>query len=872
MVQITINGQQFDVEAGRPLVEVIKELGFYISNLCYIDGLEPYAGCRTCAIEVEGMRGLPLACTTRAAEGMEIRTDTDAVVEMRQQVMSIILANHSDRCLTCHRVEHCRTGDICLRDNTVSHRCVTCSKNYRCELQTASDVADIGRANVEPYIDEARTYYSWEQPGPDRNNPFLEFDPQMCIICTRCVRACDDLRHTTAISLAGRGFTTRIAFGSGGTIDESNCDFCGSCIDVCPTATLMEAPNKWVARPDSWVNTTCTECALGCTIQLGVKNGRGVQVRPATGNDVSRDQICVRGRFGYDQVRNSDRLQTGRLGRGEDALDAASDAVLQDATTKLQAIIAQHGPQSVAVLGSGQATNEDNYLARRLAATIGTKNLDSSSGYLWSPVAEALTEAFGSAHLRNRLTDLESADAIVAIGDDISASNNVVGVRIKDAVVNHGAALVTISRRDSVLEFHATTALRAPLGELASVTQGLAVAAAAQEDAAQRLGELAAPTAGAAVAADLTGAMAALAPKLSGKVAVILAPSRHSAAASQAQARAAINLTIALAGPDAAPTSLHILPPENNVIGLRDIGLIPAAPIVATDDDGNEAETEAGGLGVAAMLEAARSGSLKAMIVAKDNPVLLLPDRAKVRTALEALDLLLVIDDIPTETVQLATHVLPDVPALAKDGSITNADRQIMRLRSAIDPATNARPAWQHLQDLTQQLKPDAGLAFADAGAVLDAIASEDVNYVAAAGSRLLRQTRQTLNGARPPEAFLDVASLAASDSAADSLALVTGRDLFSDREAAAASLPDADRLQRAEFLELHPDDAASRGLADGDKVTVGGNGASVTATLRLNEDATPGTAFLPILWQAGAVQALIGPDDAVPGVVLSKN
>ena len=261
MVQISINGQEFEAEAGRPLVEVIKELGFYISNLCYIDGLPAYAGCRTCAVEVEGMRGLPLACTTRVQDGMVIRTDTAPVVEMRQQVMSLILANHSDRCLTCHRVEHCRTGDICLRDNAVTHRCVTCSKNYRCELQTTSDVGDIGRANIEPFLDEERTYYQWEQPAADRRNPFLEFDPQMCILCTRCERACASLRHTTAITLAGRGFTTRIAFGSGGTIDESNCDFCGACIDVCPTATLMESPNKWVSRPEAWVNTICTSNA-----------------------------------------------------------------------------------------------------------------------------------------------------------------------------------------------------------------------------------------------------------------------------------------------------------------------------------------------------------------------------------------------------------------------------------------------------------------------------------------------------------------------------------------------------------------------------------------------------------------------------------
>ena len=215
MATITINGRAVEAEVGAPLVEVIKNAGFPISNLCYLDGLPPYAGCRTCAVEVEGMRGLPLSCTTTVMDGMVVRTDTPEVTEMRQEVLAVILANHSDRCLTCHRIEHCRTGEICLRDNEVTHRCVTCSKNYRCELQTTCDAADVGRANVEPYIDEARTYYRHQQPEPDRANPFFEFDPQMCIICTRCVRACDDLRHTTAITLAGRGFSTMIAFRRG---------------------------------------------------------------------------------------------------------------------------------------------------------------------------------------------------------------------------------------------------------------------------------------------------------------------------------------------------------------------------------------------------------------------------------------------------------------------------------------------------------------------------------------------------------------------------------------------------------------------------------------------------------------------------------
>src|SRR5437016_654109 len=306
MPKFSLDGVEVEAAAGAPLVEVIKQNGVWISNLCYIDGLQPYAGCRTCLVEIEGARGLQLACTSRVAEGMVVRTDTGAVKDARQAVLSIINANHSDRCLTCHRRVHCMPGDICLRDDNVTHRCLTCAKNYRCELQTTNELLEM--ANYEPWAGEERTYYESEQPEADRANPFLEFDPQMCIICTRCVRACDEIRHTGAVTLAGRGFTTQIAFGAGGAIHESNCDFCGSCIDVCPTATLLEKPNKWIARTETWVSTTCNSCSVGCTLSMGVRNGKIVMVKPDLLNPVSGDQICVRGRFHYDAIRARDRL------------------------------------------------------------------------------------------------------------------------------------------------------------------------------------------------------------------------------------------------------------------------------------------------------------------------------------------------------------------------------------------------------------------------------------------------------------------------------------------------------------------------------------------------------------------------------------
>ena len=857
MATITINGRSVEAEVGAPLVEVIKNAGFPISNLCYLDGLPPYAGCRTCAVEVEGMRGLPLSCTTNVMDGMVVRTDTPEVTEMRQEVLAVILANHSDRCLTCHRVEHCRTGEICLRDNEVTHRCVTCSKNYRCELQTTCDAADVGRANVEPYIDEARSYYRHAQPEPDRANPFFEFDPQMCIICTRCVRACDDLRHTTAITLAGRGFSTMIAFGAGGQIDESNCDFCGSCVDVCPTATLMEAPNKWVARPDKWVTTTCTECSMGCTIQMGVRDGRGVQVRPGNGNDVSRSQICVRGRFGYDQTRDKDRLRAATIGRGEDGFEQDGDPVVEHAAAAISAILAEHGPSAVGILGSGQMTLEELYALKTLATRLGVANVDSSLGPVTAAIGDALNDAFGSEHLPSRLTSVESADLIIAIGDDISASNNVLGVRIKDAVANNGGSLISISSRRNPLADYAVDdahAIHPADGDLAGVAQALATSVVKDLDVRTGLSDVAG-------LADVTGNAEGIGPaagtilrRRGGSVAIVVAPSRSNAAQAGAQVRAAANLAIALAGPADAPASLHVLPPESNSVGLRDLGILPGE----------------GGLDVTGMLEAAREGSLKGMIIARDNPVLLHPDRAATIAALNDLDALIVIDEVASETVQCATHVLPDVSAFGKDGHITNADRQILRLRMATVEQRNARPLGRWLRDLAKHLPSvdipttnedgEAGEpmpAPAQPQNVRDAqmaLAALDSRYSALADPGAM-QTRMPVNGAST-QRFLAVPSTGAT-SVDGSLTLLSGRDLYTDRLSAARGDVNADLLHRSEGVQINPADAAARGIEEGSGVSLSANGAQIILAAEITEDVPTGAVWSSSLAQGGAVQSL---------------
>ncbi|MFQ5880481.1 MAG: molybdopterin-dependent oxidoreductase, partial [Dehalococcoidia bacterium] len=477
MAKVTIDGREVEAPEGAPLVEVIKKAGIYISSLCYINGLPPYAGCRTCLVEIEGARGLQLSCTTRVSDGMVVWVHTAAAEEARKAVLSVILANHSDRCLTCHRVVKCRAGDTCLRDNVVTHRCVTCSKNYRCELQTTCEV--VGMANYEPWVGEERSFYMAEPPPADRGNPFLEFDPQMCILCARCVRACDEIRHTGAITVAGRGWETRIAFGAGGRVDESNCDFCGACIDLCPTATLMEHPNKWAAtNVERWTPTTCAYCSVGCTINLGSKRGRGVIARPEPSNPVSNDQICVRGRFHYDAVKKDDFLSQPLVRRNGVLEPGTWDEALTLAVEGLTEIRHQHGPQAIGFLGSPFATSEENYLLQKLArAVVGTNNVDYSGGAVPAAVGRALERAFGSQVLPADMTRLAQSQTILVVADDLESSHNVACLRIKDAVVRQGARLVVVSpRRGELCEFAQVWLQPAPgqeLQVLAALAQGL---------------------------------------------------------------------------------------------------------------------------------------------------------------------------------------------------------------------------------------------------------------------------------------------------------------------------------------------------------------------------------------------------------------
>ena len=432
------------------------------------------------------------------------------------------------------------------------------------------------------------------------------------------------------------------------------------------------------------------------------------------------------------------------------------------------------------------------------------------------------------------------------------------GVRVKEAAIARGAVLVTVSARHNPIDDFAAQALRPHNGDAAATVQS--VSRALLQDAAlrARVADIAGVHLPAAADVPGTGPALAASALLAApreRVAVIVAPSRHNAAVAGAQVRAAANLAIILAGPEAAPAVLHVLPPENNAVGLHDLGLVPGE----------------NGMGVQAMLAAARGGQLKALIVAKDNPLLTMPDRASVAEALTALDLLLVIDEVETDTARAATHLLPDVSIFGKDGTVTNADRQILRLHAGYAPQGRARPAWQHLQDLAQGLhtalnRDGEPPSFVTAASVMDAIAAQYPLYARARYPQLLRAGRQPANGA-VTQAFTAPDVLSAESGG---LHLLPLRDLYTDRTAAALRQAEADRLHRAEHLDIHPRDAAARNLQDGATVTVRRNDVAVTLTARVTDAVAEGSVVAPLLWEGGALQTLLPSDAIVPAVEVS--
>ena len=700
-ITISIDGVEITTQPGKMVLEAAIDAGIYLPYLCYHPGMKPFAACRMCVVSVEGGRGYPAACTLPVADGMRISSESQDVNELRRSVMQMLIAEHPNGCLTCHRIDICGPTDVCLRHVSVNDRCVTCPKNERCEFKDT--VRYLGMELESPLN------YKYKQIPLEVADPFYDRDYNLCIACGRCVRACEEIRVDDAICFTERSGKALVGTSFGTSLLESGCEFCGACIDVCPVGALVERDHKW-EKPRKIESTICPHCPVGCQLNLELNEaGEPIRVVPEFNAPANRGQACFKGKFGMEFISRKDRLARPLIRRDGELSEATWDEALGYVASRLT----DYKGKSFALLASPDGTNEELYLAQKFArVAMASNNVDITSN-LQPEQSLALERGLGYGAATNSIWDLEQSNCILTFNTNLTEDNNVLALPIKRAV-RDGASLVVIDVREVELTRHASLWLRpAPGTELLLLggilreilDQGLDDKEWVEEHCEDPatlvyylhnldLDEIAADT-------QVSRENMAEAARLFGeaeKSAVCFALDNVSRELQRDCASALVDLALLTGNVGKSGTGLYPVRRGANEQGAWDVGCIsnrlPGRAAARNERARSELEEilqcslpAERGLELADCLEGAADGRINAMVLIGDIPDLADGRLQDSMAALSNLDFLVVMDTFLTPAGRQADVVLPRATLAEKAGTITNIERRIQSVKPAFVPS-----------------------------------------------------------------------------------------------------------------------------------------------------------------------------------------
>ena len=866
LVTLTIDGREVTVPAGTSVMRAAAEIGGSIPKLCATDNMKSFGSCRLCLVEIEGARGTPASCTTPVMPGMNVKTQTPRLEKLRRGVMELYISDHPLDCLTC-------------------------SANNDCELQ--DQAAAVGLRDVR-YGYEGENHLGL---GTDVSNPYFDFDPSKCIVCSRCVRACDEVQGTFALTIDGRGFASMVSAGQDGdNFLSSECVSCGACVQACPTATLQEKSVKAIGKPERAVVTTCAYCGVGCAFRAEMRGEQLVRMVPWKDGKANRGHSCVKGRFAYGYANHKDRVLNPMIRESIDEpwREVSWDEAIAYTVNKLREIKARHGVGSLGGVTSSRCTNEETFLVQKLVrAGFGNNNVDTCARVCHSPTGYGLSTTFGTSAGTQDFDTIMDADVVLVIGANPTDAHPVFGSRMKRRL-RQGAKLIVIDPRriDLVRSPHIQAAHHlalqpgtnvAVLTSLAHVivTEGLVNEAFVRErcewdafeDWARFVSEerhspefleavtrVPAQTVREAARLYATGG--------NGAIYYGLGVTEHSPGSSAVIAIA--NLAMATGNIGRPGVGVNPLRGQNNVQGSCDMGSFPhelsgyrhisddATRQLFEKDWGVTLDKEPG-LRINNMLDAAIDGTFKALYVQGEDIMQSDPNTQHVAAGLEAMELVIMHDLFLNETANYAHVFLPGSTFLEKNGTFTNAERRVQPVRKVMEPAPGYED-WEVTQLLANALGLDWN--YTHPSEILDEIARLTPSFAGISWDRLDREgsLQWPVNDKFPDgspvmhvEEFVRgkghfaITEYIPTDERSGPrfpLLLTTGRILSQYNVGAQTRRTDNVVWHDGDVLEMHPADAENRGLKTGDWVKLASRTGETTLRLEVTDRVAPGVVY----------------------------
>ena len=877
MVTLTIDGFAVTVPEGTSIMRAAAEAGIQVPKLCATDSVEAFGSCRLCLVEIEGRNGTPSSCTTPVAPGLKVHTQTGKLKQLRRGVMELYISDHPLDCLTC-------------------------SANGDCELQDMAGAVGLRDVRYDAVDTHFRARDNSGKANPlyiarDDSNPYFSYDPQKCIVCSLCVRACEEVQGTFALTIEGRGFDSRVSFGA--KTDNalaSDCVSCGACVAACPTATLQEKSIIEIGTPSHSVITTCAYCGVGCTFKAEMRGDELVRMTPYKHGKANRGHSCVKGRFAYGYASHKDRILNPMIRENinDPWREVSWPEAMEFTANRMNGIIAKYGRQAVGVITSSRCTNEEAYLVQKLTrAVFLNNNTDTCARVCHSPTGYGLRQTFGTSAGTQDFDSVEQTDVVIIIGANPTDGHPVFASRLKKRL-RQGAKLIVVDpRRTDIVESPHVKAQHhlaltpgtnvAIVTALAHVivTEGLFnedfIRSRCDWDEFQDYAEFVArPQNSPEATAFLTGVQAEevrAAARLyalggNGSIYYGLGVTEHSQGSTTVIGIA--NLAMLTGNIGRPGVGVNPLRGQNNVQGACDMGSFPhelpgyrhvkgeAVRDIFEKAWGVKIDDEPG-LRIPNMLDAAVEGTFKGLYCQGEDILQSDPDTKHVAAGLAAMECVIVHDLFLNETANYAHVFLPGSTFLEKNGTFTNAERRINRVRKVMAPR-NGYEDWEVTMLLANQM--GAGWTYTHPSQIMDEIAMTTPSFAGVSYEKLdtLGSVQWPCNEAAPEGTplmhvegfvrgrghFINTEYIATDERTGPRfpLLLTTGR-ILSQYNVGAQTRRTANVVWHAEdLLEIHPHDAELRGIKDGSWVRLASRSGDTTLRATLTDRVGPGVVY----------------------------